>query len=128
MYSCNIDAFVKTNLNTNFKKNNDMNFGNWIVTSNSIEWNGDKLNRFVIPTDKLNTIKRLEDNTDVAFYEWILLATDEDWLTQNDLYDLNYAFVYAVAKFNLDFDYEIFDTTLAEQYEQFEQEEDDDEL
>jgi hypothetical protein len=105
-----------------------MTFGNWIITNDSIKWNGDKFNRFVIPANELNAIKRLEDRKDIAFYEWVLLATDEDWLTQNDLYDLNYAFVYAAAKFNLEFDYEIFDATLAEQYEQFEQEEDDDEL
>ena len=105
-----------------------MTFGNWIVTGDSLEWKGDKFNRFVIPANKLNTVKRFEDNTDIAFYEWVLLATDEDWLKQNDLYDFNYAFVFAVAKFNLDFDYEIFDATLAHQYDLFEQEEDDEDL
>ncbi len=57
---------------------------------------------------------------------WIFVATDEDWLTENDLYDLNFAFVYAIAKFNLDFDYEIFDHTLERQYELFEDEDDED--
>jgi hypothetical protein len=52
-----------------------------------------------------------------------LLATDEDWLTENDLVDLNFAFVYAVAKFGLDFKYQVFDATLDYQFELFEDEE-----
>jgi hypothetical protein len=55
-----------------------------------------------------------------------MLATDEDWLAQDDLYDLNYAFVYAIARFNLDFDYEIFDATLETQFEQFDLEDEED--
>jgi hypothetical protein len=55
-----------------------------------------------------------------------MLATNEDWLTQNDLYDLNYTSVFAVAKFNLDFNYEVFDATLAEQYEIFDAEDEED--
>jgi hypothetical protein len=101
-----------------------MLFGNWMVTNDSISWNGNGLSRFVIPADKLNAIKNYDKGS--PFYEWILLATDEDWLTQNDLYDLNFAFVYAIAKFKLDFNYEIFDATLEEQYERFEEEEDED--
>jgi len=100
-----------------------MLFGNWLVTDDSIMWNGTSLERFVIPGERLTTTKQIED---VVFYEWILLATDEDWLTQNDLYDLNYAFVYAAAKFNVEFNYEIFDATLADQYEQFELEDNED--
>lgn len=102
-----------------------MLFGNWLVTQNSIEWNGKGFNRFVIPGDKLTETR--EDKADNSvFYNWILLATAEDWLTQNDLYDLNYAFVYAIAKFNLDFNYDIFDDTLGEQFDEFEAEDRDD--
>ncbi|MBD0368406.1 MAG: hypothetical protein ICV53_20170, partial [Flavisolibacter sp.] len=46
----------------------------------------------------------------------------------NDLYDLNFAFVYAIAKFGLEFNYEVFDATLAEQYNQFEEEDNEDYL
>ena len=45
-------------------------------------------------------------------------------MTENDLYDLNFAFVYAVAKFRLDFNYDFFDATLAYQFEIFESEDD----
>lgn len=96
-----------------------MTFENWIVTDESISWNGKGLQRFVIPKEEINSTINIGNG---VYYSWILSATDEDWLTQNDLYDLNYAFVYAVAKFGLDFSYEIFDATLAMQYEQFEAE------
>ena len=100
-----------------------MRFGNWIVTNNGISWNGEGLNRFDILKNGLNDIRY---SLSGDFYEWIMVATDEEWLTQNDLYDLNYAFVFAIAKFNLDFSYEVFDATLAEQYEMFDAEEDED--
>ena len=102
-----------------------MQFGEWNVTENSIEWNGRGFQRFVIPANELNST-RPGNTDDVIFYKWILLATEEDWLTQNDLYDLNYAFVFAIGKFGLDFNYDIFDATLEYQYELFEAEDEDD--
>jgi len=92
-----------------------MRFGNWEVSATSIEWQGGGLNRFSILKDEADRIRKHPDGR--MFYEWVLLATDEDWITQNDLYDFNYAFVYAAAVFGLPFDYEIFDTTLTEQFE-----------
>ena len=102
-----------------------MIFGNWIVTEDSIAWTGPGVNRFLLHKDEMLSTRQTGFGTE--HYEYILLATSEDWLTENDLYDFNYAFVYAAAKFNLPLSYEIFDATLAEQYEQFEEEEDDDE-
>lgn len=102
-----------------------MLFGNWEVNDNGIEWKGKGFGRFVIPMEKLNA-KTRDDTNNAVYYEWILLATGEDWLTQNDLYDLNYAFVYAFAKSGLDFNYEIFDATLADQYDQFDAEDNED--
>lgn len=102
-----------------------MQFGNWQVTENSIEWNGGGLSRFVIPIAEMNATR--QNNADnLVFYEWVLRATDQDWLTQNDLFDLNYAFVYAIAKSGLEFNYEIFDATLEEQFDQFDMEDNED--
>lgn len=102
-----------------------MQFGNWLITESNIEWNGGGLSRFVIPINELNAIRQNKtDNT--IFYEWILLATAEDWLTQNDLFDLNYAFVYAFAKSGLQFNFDIFDATLEEQFDQFDMEDNED--
>ncbi len=102
-----------------------MLLGNWKITEDSITWNDERLQQYVIPAGHLN-ITMVDFASNVTFYESILLATNEDWLTQNDLYDLNYAFVYAIAKFGLDFNYDIFDATLAQQYEQFEREDEED--
>lgn len=92
-----------------------MKFGNWEVTENGIEWRGAGFNRFAVPGRQLL-------DTENNRYKWILQATDEDWLTEDDLYDLNFAFVYAAAKFG-NFNYEIFDHTLADQYDLLDDEE-----
>ena len=101
-----------------------MQFGNWIVTNDAIEWRGSAWQRFVIPKDSLTALRY--DKRGQFFYDWILKATDEEWLTQDDLYDLNFAFVYAVAQWQQEFNYATFDATLEEQYEQFDEEEDED--
>ena len=98
-----------------------MQFGNWQVTDSNIEWKGGGLSRFVMPLSELNATRQDSGDSPII-YDWILLATEEDWLTQNDLFDLNYAFVYGIAKAGLDFNYEIFDQTLEEQFDQFDME------
>jgi|SRR6476620_11345320 len=102
-----------------------MKFGNWTVKEESVEWEGeDAVNIFVIPKEDLTAIRY--DKRGSFFYNWILVATEEDWSTQDDLYDLNFAFVYAAALWGQEFSYETFDATLEEQYDQFEEEEDED--
>ena len=100
-----------------------MQFGNWFITGDSIEWKGHAWQRFVIPKDSLTAIRY--DKKGQFFYDWILKATGEDWLTEDDLYDLNFAFVYAAGKWGLEFNYQTFDATLEEQYEQFDEEDED---
>ena len=101
-----------------------MQFGNWFVTQESIEWRGDGLQQFVIPRESLTSLRY--DKRGAFFYDWILLATAEEWPSQDDLYDLNFAFVYASAAWGQEFSYDVFDATLEEQYEQFDEEEDED--
>ena len=98
-----------------------MKFGNWLVTENAISWDGKTLQRFEIPCSELHATSANEKGEGV-FYKWILLATDEEWLTENDLYDLNFAFVYAAGKLGKVFNYEVFDGTLEYQYEIFDSE------
>jgi hypothetical protein len=100
-----------------------MKIGNWSVTDSGIEWKGSGLNRFVIDKDSLTEVVETDDE-DTSLYKWIVLATEEDWLTEDDLYDLNFAFVYAAAQSGVDFDYEVFDESLSYQYGQLETEED----
>jgi hypothetical protein len=99
-----------------------MKFGNWSVTENSIEWNGGGFNRFVIEKTQLLSIE--ENGEFKGLYKCIMQATEEDWITDDDLYDLNYAFVFAAAIYGLPFDYELFDTTLAKQFELLDDEDD----
>ena len=101
-----------------------MTIGNWEITKKSIEWKGSGLNRFVIDIDSLTEEVETDDD-DQSFYKWIVLATEEDWLTEDDLYDLNFAFIYAAAQSGANFDYQTFDETLSYQYSQLEEEEDD---
>lgn len=101
-----------------------MDFGNWTITNNGLEWTGDDAGSFFIPKEGLTAIRY--DKRGRFFYDWILKATDEDWLTQDDLYDLNFAFVFAAAQWGHEFSYLTFDATLEEQYEQFDEEEDED--
>src|SRR4051812_25254490 len=88
-----------------------MNFGSWNITTSTIEWAKDGFNRFVIEKDTLLETTRVEEGGDYL-YKWIVLATQEEWLTHDDLYDLNFAFVFVAGASPEDFDYRLFDNTL----------------
>lgn len=92
-----------------------MQFGNWKVSQDGITWSGKGNDAFVIPIDLLNA-KKTKNNEGDYLYDWILEVTEKDWLSDDDLYDFNYAFVYAIARSGLDFNYKTFDATLEEQY------------
>jgi hypothetical protein len=99
-----------------------MDFGNWNVSEKGIQWKG--MGDFFIPGDQIIMERPGAPGGGEPMYEWILRATDQEWLSHDDLYDLNFAIVYAAAKLGLNFNYEIFDNTLEAQYEQFDAEED----
>ncbi len=99
-----------------------MKFGNWNITEATIEWSREGLHRFIIERQNLlQTVSIKPFNGDL--YRWIVLATDEEWLTDDDLYDLNFAFVFAAGAFAQNFDYDIFDATLEYQFNILEDEE-----
>ena len=102
-----------------------MKIGNWEVNESNIEWRGSGRNKFVI--EKKSLTEKIEtDDDNLSLYKWIVLATDEEWLTEDDLYDLNFAFVYAAGEVKTGFDYQVFDETLSYQYSQVEDEDDND--
>jgi hypothetical protein len=103
-----------------------MKFGNWDVTEEGIDWAGKDLQRFSLKMGSLLETIEVEDS-DETMYKWIVIATQEDWLTVDDLYDLNFAFVYAAAQTDVDFNYDIFDKSVAYQFEILEEEDDCDE-
>ena len=98
-----------------------MNIGNWKITETGIAWNGDSVNRFTVEAGQLSETVTIELGMD-EMYKWILLATEEDWLSHDDLYDFNHAFIYATASTGQSFNYETFDRTLTYQYELLDEE------
>ncbi|MET0637473.1 MAG: hypothetical protein ABWZ25_15685 [Chitinophagaceae bacterium] len=98
------------------------NFGSWLVSEKGIEWGvADGGNKFSIPVAELTAIQK-EDET---MYKWLVAAMDEEWISVEDLYDLNYAFVYACGKLNVDFDYDILESTLDYQFDSMDMDDDD---
>ena len=97
-----------------------MKFGNWNVDAAGISFQGGQ-QPFVIESADLLEIT--DDEEEGELYEALISATEEEWLTEDDLYDLNYAFVYAVAISGKEIDYDIFDQTLAYQFELLEEDE-----
>ena len=104
-----------------------MRFGNWKLKDNTIEWSGSDGSSFVI--DK-KSLLQTEDRDSLKMYKWIVLATGEGKFTEDDLYDLNFAFVYVAGALQSGFDYEIFDSTLDYQFEMldFDNEDEDDDV
>ena len=98
-----------------------MKIGNWKITENAIEWAGKAFQRFVIEKQMLLETVIPEDAGE-EMYKWILLATEEDWLTADDLYDFNFAFVFGAGKWQLNLDYQLFDKTAAYQFELLDEE------
>lgn len=94
-----------------------MQFGNWDINDSGINYSGGGTAAFSVPKDQL--VRTTEEGEQPAMYHWVLQVTDHPGLDHDDIYDFNYAFVYAAAKWGIDFDYGIFDETLAEQYERF---------
>jgi len=99
-----------------------MKFGNWKITDTTIEWSGEGLNRFVIEIQQMLQTETLKP-LNLDLYKWILFATNEEWLTEDDLYDLNFAFTFAAGASGRHFDYEIFDRTLEYQFNMLDNEE-----
>jgi hypothetical protein len=49
-----------------------MQFGNWIITEDTIEWQGTDVQKFVIPKESLTALRY--DKKGSFFYDWILVA------------------------------------------------------
>lgn len=103
-----------------------MKFGNWLLTENSLDLKSDDHQILSIELHSLLETTRMEDSDD-PLYRRIVDATADASIPEDDLYDLNYAFVFAAAKQD-NFSYEIFDRTLDYQFQMVDyQEEDEDE-
>ena len=104
-----------------------MRFGNWNVKEEMIEWVGEDAAKIVIEKEQLLETSPVADRKD-ALYKSLLNATVQHALGEDDLYDLNFAFVYAAGSWGKEMSYEVFDQTVAYQFEILEEgEEEDDE-
>jgi hypothetical protein len=102
-----------------------MKFGNWNTNEEGIIWQGKPANNFRIPAEgMLNVTNDAEQGS--KMYECIVNATAEEWLTDDDLYDLTFAFVYLAGTKQKEFDYQVLDQTLAYQFDLLEEEEEED--
>ena len=99
-----------------------MKFGNWKITGTTIEYTGTELNRFVIERESMFETIQVEE-TNEPLYKWIVLATREEWLNEDELYDLNFAFTFAAGASPENFDYDLLDKTLDYQFDTLEEEE-----
>lgn len=98
-----------------------MKIGDWNITETGIEWSGAGLNRFVI--DKQSLVETTKpDGEEGELYKWIVLATEEEWLSHDELYDLNFAFAFTAGATGADFNYDIFDRSLEYQFDLLEEE------
>ena len=99
------------------------NFGSWQVSDKGINWNDPKgTNKFTVPVADLAAIQTEEGEE--PMYKCLVTPLDEEWISVEDLYDLNYAFVYACGKLNVDFSYDILETTLDYQFDSMDMDDD----
>ncbi|ROZ80528.1 hypothetical protein, partial [Gordonia sp. OPL2] len=87
-----------------------MKFGNWNITDSEIAWSGNDGNSFAVNRATLFETEIGAEST--KMYSWLVQATDEEWLQEDALYDLNFAFVFVAGKNPEQFDYEILEDTL----------------
>ena len=100
-----------------------MQIGNWKITEQTIEWTGGNGTPFVIEKQALLDIEYPRDAPGTALYKWIMRATDTEWVAADDLYDLNFAFIFAAGYWRQNLDYSVFDNTAAYQFALLDEEE-----
>ncbi len=104
-----------------------MKFGNWNVNNNAIEWAGKSAQSTPFKIERGSLLETMMvEEADTSLYKWIIMATGEAWLTEDDLYDFNFAFAFAAGATPDKFSYEIFDNSLEYQFNTLEESEDDD--
>jgi hypothetical protein len=87
--------------------------GNWLITKEGIEWDGQPEIDYLIAKDTLLQLRKEEH--DKKHYDWLLHIPLKTWTTKEDIYAFNTAFIYAIECFGLDFNKASFVTTLISQ-------------
>jgi hypothetical protein len=84
-------------------------FGNWLVTTDGIEWNGTPKIEYLIDGDRL---AETADIGGVTVYDWPFHMVNKTWLSREDIQDLNEAFQFACKQFNVVLSDSIWEDTL----------------
>jgi len=70
-----------------------MNFGNWTVTNDSIEFDNGKNTYSIFPMPTLTHSIEISDGIEV--FHWLHQVPDKTWMTKQDIRDLEAAFYHA---------------------------------
>lgn len=75
--------------------------GNWIIKDDGIHWAGQPETGLVIEKERLN---EGGPGDRVEMYDWLVHLPTKTWLTNEDIYALNTALIYALEYFDIGFD------------------------
>jgi len=89
-----------------------MKIGNWLITPNAIVWNGIPNMDYEIERSRLLELGLGERD---QMYDWLIHLTEKSWITNQDIYTLNTAFIYAIESWGLNFNDGSWVKTLTEQ-------------
>lgn len=68
--------------------------GNWLIDQDGIKWDG-------VPKHTYEIAKgRITEERDNMF-DWLVHMSEKTWLTREDIYALNTAFIYAIEEFGI---------------------------
>jgi len=74
--------------------------GNWTITEGGIKWSSKEEIKYFI--DKERITERVQ-GTKADMYDWLIHMVEKPWLTREDIYALNTAFVFALEYFDIGF-------------------------
>ena len=70
--------------------------GNWLINKDGIKWDGEEKIEYNIAKHTI-----IDERDDM--YEWLIHMVEKSWLSREDIYALNTAFIYAMEKFKIPF-------------------------
>jgi len=73
----------------------NLQIGKWLITNDGIEWTGVPFTGYYINKELL--LKKSHDHKDAS--DWLLHLAYKNWLTEQDIYALNTAFMAAIERF-----------------------------
>lgn len=84
-------------------------FGHWIVDNNSITWDNHNHGRYTIESQRL-----LEETRRgaITVYDWLVHIPAKNWMTREDVLDLNKAFLYLAKLTNQEIDMQKFQRSI----------------